>query len=64
MVDALFKFQKNFEDMAWIIQIGKSVEADGLEKKKIEWHLIIKWFEPNYVLRQRMQEVWDIRVIL
>jgi hypothetical protein len=34
VVDALFKFPKLLEDMAGIIKIAKSIEADGLKKKK------------------------------
>jgi hypothetical protein len=34
VVDALFKFLKLFEDMAGIIKIAKSIQADGRKEKK------------------------------
>jgi hypothetical protein len=42
VVDALSKIPKLFEDMVGIIEIAKSIEANGSKNKQFGQHLTIK----------------------
>lgn len=60
VVDAFFKFPKPFADVARIIKIAKSIEADGSEKKLGDASRQRVWIEICPKAKKKTQEIWAI----